>query len=137
MVNAPVARRLERLSKVYKDLGMTMEPRDFIFRNPTWERQDKNIPYGQPAFSKRLEKALVEAGIQEELDKTGRKITLYSSRHFYTTLRLQNGLNIHLLARQLGTSTTYIDQTYSHIQIEQNTDKISQGMFLIKKLEQI
>jgi len=79
----------------------------------------------------------VEAGIQEELDKTGRKITLYSSRHFYTTLRLQNGLNIHLLARQLGTSTTYIDQTYSHIQIEQNTDKISQGMFLIKKLEQI
>ena len=116
---------------------MTMEPRDYIFRNPTWERQNKNIQYGQPAFSKRLEKALVEAGIQEELDKTGRKITLYSSRHFYTTLRLQNGLNIHLLARQFGTSTTYIDQTYSHIQIEQNTDKISQGMFLIKKLEQI
>ena len=137
VVNAPVARRLQRLSKVYKDIGMTMEPRDYIFRNPTWERQNKNIQYGQPAFSKRLEKALVEAGIQEELDKTGRKITLYSSRHFYTTLRLQNGLNIHLLARQLGTSTTYIDQTYSHIQIEQNTDKISQGMFLIKKLEQI
>ena len=98
---------------------------------------ERGPTHGQPAFSKRLEKALVEAGIQEELDKTGRKITLYSSRHFYTTLRLQNGLNIHLLARQLGTSTTYIDQTYSHIQIEQNTDKISQGMFLIKKLEQI
>jgi len=137
VVNAPAARRLQRLSKVYKDIGMTMNPKDYIFRNPTWERQEKNIPYGQPAFSKRLEKALAEAGIQQELDKTGRKITLYSSRHFYTTLRLQNGLNIHLLARQLGTSTTYIDQTYSHIQIEQNTDKISQGMFLIKKLEQI
>jgi hypothetical protein len=50
---------------------------------------------------------------------------------------LQNGLNIHLLARQLGTSTTYIDQTYSHIQIEQNTEKISQGMSLIKKIEQL
>jgi integrase len=137
VVNAPVARRLQRLEKVYKDIGMTKEPKDYIFRNPTWERQHKNIPYGQPAFSKRLEKALADSGIQEELDKTGRKITLYSSRHFYTTLRLQNGLNIHLLARQLGTSTTYIDQTYSHIQIEQNTDKISQGMFLIKKLEQI
>jgi len=137
VVNAPVARRLQRLEKVYKDIGMTKEPQDYVFRNPTWERQDKNVPYGQPAFSKRLDKALIEAGIQEELNKTSRKITLYSSRHFYTTLRLQNGLNIHLLARQLGTSTTYIDQTYSHIQIEQNTEKISQGMFLIKKIEQI
>jgi integrase len=137
VVNAPVARRLQRLEKVYKDIGMSKEPQDYIFRNPTWERQGKNIPYGQPAFSKRLDKAMIEAGIQEELNKTNRKITLYSSRHFYTTLRLQNGLNIHLLARQLGTSTTYIDQTYSHIQIEQNTEKISQGMFLIKKLEQI
>jgi integrase len=66
----------------------------------------------------------VEAGIQEELEKIGRKTTLYSSRHFHTTLRLQNGLNIQLLARQLGTSTAYIGQTYSQIQIEQNTDKI-------------
>jgi len=137
VVNAPVARRLQRLEKVYKDIGMSKEPQDYVFRNPTWERQGKNIPYGQPAFSKRLDKAMIEAGIQEELNKTNRKITLYSSRHFYTTLRLQNGLNIHLLARQLGTSTTYIDQTYSHIQIEQNTEKISQGMFIIKKLEQI
>lgn len=136
VVNAPVARRLERLQKAYKGIGMEIEPNHYIFRNPTWERQGKNIPYKQPAFIKRLEKALIEAGLQEQLDKTGRKITLYSSRHFYTTLRLQNGLNIHLLARQLGTSTTYIDQTYSHIQIEQNTEKISQGMTLIKKLEE-
>lgn len=137
VVNAPIARRLQRLAKAYKDIGMTIEPKDFIFRNPTWERQSKNIPYKQPAFTKRLEAVLKEAGLNDELEKTGRKITLYSSRHFYTTLRLQNGLNIHLLARQLGTSTTYIDQTYSHIQIEQNTEKISQGMTFIKRLENI
>jgi len=137
VVNAPVARRLQRLEKVYKTIGMSKAPQDFIFRNPTWERQGKNIPYGQPAFTKRLASALIEAGIKENLERTGRNITLYSSRHFYTTLRLQNGLNIHLLARQLGTSTTYIDQTYSHIQIEQNTEKISQGMSLIKKIEQL
>jgi integrase len=136
VVNAPVARRLERLRKAYKGIGMDIEPLHYIFRNPTWERQDKNISYKQPAFTKRLERALTEAGLEEHLNKTGRKITLYSSRHFYTTLRLQNGLNIHLLARQLGTSTTYIDQTYSHIQIEQNTEKISQGMTLIRKLEE-
>ena len=136
VVNAPVARRLERLKKAYKGIGMEIEPHHYIFRNPTWERQNKNIPYKQPAFTKRLERALIEAGLEEHLNKTGRKITLYSSRHFYTTLRLQNGLNIHLVARQLGTSTTYIDQTYSHIQIEQNTEKISQGMTLIKRLEE-
>ena len=88
-------------------------------------------------FPNDLKKHWWKQGYQEELDKTCRKITLYSSRHFYANLRLQNGLNIHLLARQLGTSTTYIDQAYSYIQIEQNTDKISQGMSLIKKLEQI
>lgn len=137
IVNAPVARRLERLKEAYKSIGMTIDPSDYIFRNPTWERQDKNIPYKQPAFTKRLDRIIIDSGLQEILERTGRKITLYSSRHFYTTLRLQNGLNIHLLAKQLGTSTTYIDQTYSHIQIEQNTDKISQGMSLIKQLEEL
>jgi integrase len=136
-VNAPIARRLQRLEKAYRDIGMTKEPEDFIFRNPTWKRQNGNIPYKQPAFTKRLDAALNESGIQDELDKTGRRITLYSSRHFYTTLRLQNGLNIHLLAKQLGTSTAYIDQTYSHIQVELNTEKISQGMSLMKKLENL
>jgi integrase len=137
LVNAPVARRLERLAKVYRDMGMDIQPYHYIFRNPTYERQDKNLPYGQRGFTLRLDKVIKEAGLQEKLEKTNRKITLYSSRHFYTTLRLQNGLNIHLLARQLGTSTTYIDQTYSHIRIEQNTEKISQGMSLLKKLQEL
>ena len=76
----------------------------------------------------RLEKVLEETGIQEELDKTNRRITLYSSRHFYTTLRLQNGLDIHLLSKQLGTSTTYIDETYSHIQVETRVCPTQKGL---------
>ena len=135
-VNSPVGRRLQRLKESYERLGMKVEPNHFIFRNPTWERQNKNTPYHQKVFSDRLEKVLKETGIQEELDKTGRRITLYSSRHFYTTLRLQNGLDIHLLSKQLGTSTTYIDETYSHIQVETNTERITKGMSLIKTLEE-
>ena len=135
-VNGPVGRRLERLRKSYEDIGMECGPEHFIFRNPTWERQGKNVPYNQVVFKKRLDKVLEETGIQNELDKTERKITPYSSRHFYTTLRLQNGLDIHLLSKQLGTSTTYIDQTYSHIQVETNTERITQGMSLIKTLEE-
>jgi integrase len=134
-VNAPVARRFERLQEAYKEIGMTKEPGHYIFRNPTWERQNKNIPYDQSAFTRRLERVLLDAGLQEILDKTGRKITLYSSRHFYTTMRLQKGLHTHLLAIQLGTSTTYIDQTYSHIKIQQNTEQISQGMSQLKVFE--
>jgi integrase len=134
-VNGPVGRRLERLKKTYEDIGMECSPDQYIFRNPTWKRQDKNIPYHQKVFTDRLEKVLKETGLQEELEKTNRRITLYSSRHFYTTLRLQNGLDIHLLSKQLGTSTTYIDQTYSHIQVETNTERITQGMSLIKTLE--
>lgn len=135
-VNSPVGRRLERLKKSYEKLGMECVPGDYIFRNPTYKKQDKNSPYHQVVFTKRLEKVLKETGIQEELDKTQRRITLYSSRHFYTTLRLQNGLDIHLLSKQLGTSTHYIDQTYSHIQVETNTERITQGMSLIKTLEE-
>ena len=135
-VNGPVGRRLERLKKTYEDLGMTCNPDEYIFRNPTWLRQKKNVPYGQVVFTKRLEKVLKETGLQEQLNITGRRITLYSSRHFYTTLRLQNGLDIHLLSKQLGTSTTYIDQTYSHIQVETNTERITQGMSLIRTYEE-
>ena len=135
-VNGPVGRRLERLKKSYEEIGMECGPEHFIFRNPTWERQEKNVPYHQKVFKDRLDKVLDETGIQKELDKTERKITPYSSRHFYTTLRLQNGLDIHLLSKQLGTSTTYIDQTYSHIQVETNTERITQGMSLIKTLEE-
>lgn len=134
-VNAPVGRRLERLKRSYEKLGMECGPEHYIFRNPTWKRQGENTPYHQKVFTDRLNKVLEETGLQDELSKTNRKITLYSSRHFYTTLRLQNGLDIHLLSKQLGTSTTYIDQTYSHIQVETNTERITQGMTLIKTLE--
>ena len=47
-----------------------------------------------------------------------------------------NGLDIHLLSKQLGTSTNYIDTTYSHIQVETNTERITQGMTLLKTLEE-
>jgi len=135
-VNGPVGRRLERLRETYEKIGMECGPDQYIFRNPTWKRQDKNIPYHQKVFTDRLEKVLKETSLQDELDKTNRRITLYSSRHFYTTLRLQNGLDIHLLSKQLGTSTTYIDQTYSHIQVETNTERITKGMSLIRTLEE-
>ena len=135
-INAPVARRLERLQTAYADIGMKCEPTDHLFRNPTPARRDKNIAWGQPALTKRLEKVLQWSGIQEGLDLTGRRITLYSQRHFYVTLRLRHGMNIHLLCKNIGSSILYVEKNYSHVVVESNTDKITEGMAKIKTLEQ-
>jgi integrase len=136
-INAPVARRLERLQKAYEEIGMPCKPTDYLFRNPTPARREKNIAWAQPALTKRLANVLVASGVQDELDKTDRKIVLYSQRHFYVTLRLRHGMNIHLLAKNIGSSVTYIEKNYSHVQIESNTDQITEGMARVKTLEEI
>jgi len=135
-VNGPVGRRLQRLRETYEKLGFDCSPDQYIFKNTHPRQKGENVPYRNFSFTKRLSEVLKEVGLEEDLKKSGRTITLYSSRHFYTTLRLQNGLDIHLLSRQLGTSTKYIDETYSHIQVETNTERITQGMSLLKTMEQ-
>ena len=135
-INAPVARRLQRLEEAYKDIGMECLPHHFIFRNPTPTRQEKNIPYAQPALTKRLNQLLILSGLQKELDATNRKITLYSQRHFYVTIRLENGVDIHRLAKNIGSSTTYIEKTYSHIETARSTEELTKGMTFIKTIEE-
>ena len=48
-------------------------------------------------------------------DKFGKKRTLYSIRHFYITISLMKGFDIHIVAKQCGTSTTMIDKYYSKL----------------------
>ena len=49
--------------------------------------------------------------------RTGQNRTLYSLRHTYATLTLtyKRGIDIHLLATQMGTSTLMIERHYSHL----------------------
>lgn len=48
--------------------------------------------------------------------RTGIDRTLYSLRHTYATLALiKDGMEIHTLAKQMGTSITMIEQHYSHL----------------------
>ena len=125
-----------RDSKAYESLGMECEPHHFLFRNPTPARKDKNIAFGQPALTKRLENILQWSGVQEELDKESKKVVLYSGRHAYVTWRLENGVNIHMLAKNIGSSVTYIEQTYSHVETAKSTEELTKGMGFIKRLEQ-
>lgn len=49
------------------------------------------------------------------LDTAGRNRTLYSLRHTYATFALASGIDIHTLARQMGTSIAMIERHYSKI----------------------
>ena len=60
-----------------------------------------------------FERLMVESGLFK--DATGKNRTLYSLRHTYATFALAEGIDIHTLARQMGTSTLMIERHYSKL----------------------
>ena len=68
---------------------------------------------GHKYFYKEFNDFLEEYNMKYDNEKVYR--SLYSLRHTYATLSLLNGVDIHLLSRQLGTSIHYIEKHYSHI----------------------
>jgi integrase len=48
-------------------------------------------------------------------DMAGKFRSLYSLRHTYATFALTEGIDIHTLARQMGTSIAMIERHYSKI----------------------
>ena len=137
VINANVARWLERLEKLYVEYGMECLPHHFIFRNPTPERMENNIAWGQPALTKRLKDVLLWSGVQKSLDARSAQVVLYSQRHAYVTWRLEAGVDIHLLSRNIGSSVTYIEQNYSHVEVAKSTEEITKGMYMLKTLEEV
>ena len=53
-------------------------------------------------------------GAGVETDTHGAKRTIYSLRHTYATFRLESGVDIYQLARNMGTSVAMIEQFYGH-----------------------
>jgi integrase len=63
--------------------------------------------------------------------KTGDNRVLYSLRHTYATFALVNdGMDIHALAKQMGTSIQMIERHYSHL-----TPRMKKDMFTGKRYE--
>ena len=85
----------------------------------------------------RLKKTLELSGLQKELDKEDKSISPYSFRHFYAYLRLLNGVPIHLLAKQMGTSVQKIESTYGHIQVETQVDVITKAQGIVRQTDYI
>jgi site-specific recombinase XerD len=72
---------------------------------------DGSQPYGLAGTFKRM---LEEAGLL--LDKSsGQRRTLYSLRHHYATMELLSGMDVHTLARQMGTSILMLEKHYSKL----------------------
>ncbi|MDF9787133.1 tyrosine-type recombinase/integrase [Polynucleobacter sphagniphilus] len=69
-----------------------------------------DAPYSLDSVFERL---MVESGLFK--DATGKNRTLYSLRHTYATFALAEGIDIHTLARQMGTSTLMIEKHYSKL----------------------
>jgi integrase len=56
---------------------------------------------------------LTESGLLH--DRHGKRRSLYSLRHTYATFALINNIDIHILAKQMGTSVYMIEKHYSHL----------------------
>jgi integrase len=59
-------------------------------------------------------------------NNTGQNRTLYSLRHMYATFQIvYGGLDLHLLATQMGTSIAMIEQHYSHLTPRLKADRLA------------
>ena len=132
---APVRKRINRIIASYKKLGVIHEPDDYLFINPNQVNlNDKRMHFGRMIYNNRLKKTLELSGLQDELDKEGKSISLYSFRHQYACWRLRYGNTpIHLLSKQMGTSIQKIEATYGHIQVEQQAEVITKAQEHIKR----
>jgi integrase len=59
------------------------------------------------------------------LDSAGKTRTLYSLRHTYATFALADGVPIHTLARQMGTSVGMIERHYSKLTPMLNAERLA------------
>ena len=124
-VVVPIKKRIKRIMEAYKSIGIEHDPQDYLLISPT---RKKRTPFSRRTFYVRLQEVLEKSGLQAELDKQSKKVSLYSSRHAYITWRLRYGnVPIHLVAKATGTSVQKIEQTYGHIEVERQAELLSRA----------
>ncbi len=81
---------------------------------------DGGTPYQMEGVFRKL---MRDSGLA--LDAAGRNRTLYSLRHTYATFALAAGVDIHTLARQMGTSIAMLEKHYSKITPMLSAEKLA------------
>jgi integrase len=96
-----------------KQLSKYTKPNDLVFPKQDGTKWILN----EIVFDNLME----ESGV----DKTERKLTWYSCRHFYGTKRIEEGVDVYLLAEQMGTGITMIERHYGHRKIKSQTSQLN------------
>ena len=120
VANSYITRYLKRIRDRFdhlKDLswGELFKVDEYVFR-----LENGNTPKD---WHGSFETLLRDANLLD--DKHGKRRSLYSLRHYYATVRLMKGVEIHLLANQMGTSVAMIEKHYSHLIPSLNAHKIA------------
>jgi len=89
-------------------------PNDYLFTQKTGSKV--------VSFSRQMNETLEACGLTKDFRNVKR--TCYSFRHFYITNALNKGIDIHLLARNTGTSVNMIERHYSHVSLEHQRNRI-------------
>ncbi len=110
-----VAEFLERIRAIAKVTG----PDDYVFTT-------HNGKPNRSLYGSLIKALLVDSKMLKGPMGTDR--STYSFRHTYATLRLSEGVDVYLLAEQMGTSVQIIQDHYGHINPVKNADRILMGM---------
>lgn len=89
------------------------------------DRRIFTMPAGDQPYelSGVFERLLRDSGLLK--DAAGKTRTLYSLRHTYATFALAGGIDIHTLAKQMGTSVAMIERHYSKLTPMLSADRLA------------
>ena len=108
----------EYLERV-RALSKATSPNDAVF----------TIINGKPAvwlYRDTVEELLKYAKLRE--GPSGIPRTTYCFRHTYATFRLSAGVDVYILAQQMGTSVKMIEQHYGHVNTIKHADRVLMGI---------
>ena len=98
-----------------KELNGTPPRNEYVFCDPkgVWVH----------SFRKGFQSLCEELGISH--DSRGRKRTIYSLRHFYAVMRLEEEVSPYLLMKQMGTSMEMLEKHYGNVIVKQMSEQIT------------
>lgn len=102
-----------------KAMSKATKPNDPVF----------TIINGKPAkflYSDTVKQLLEEAELREGPGDIPR--STYCFRHTYATMRLSEGVDVYILAEQMGTSVKMIENHYGHVNTIKHADRVLMGM---------
>jgi len=130
IIVAPVKRRFDIIRTCYKKMGIDIAPNDYVFQVPS----NRLKAYSRQQFYMRLQRVLKASGLEAELAEEGKKLSLYSSRHFFITMRLRYGkVPLYLLSKVVGSSVSNLTDVYGHIDTEIEAATITRNMGALAK----